>query len=316
VSSYGQWLRSFSGRGPSRVTWVCGPERTLVSEVVSATCRALDPDETEAWTAGRDREKLVWASVLAIPFTERGRVVVVRDAHKLRDWEKLRSWLDEKNALRGSSLVFESGQPDFPRDSDGKLAEPCTWLRDSSSSQVVRCTSLDPDEAVAWACRQMDGLTASQATHLLERASGNLPEVRNVLSKARMFDGQVSDQALDLLCSELPGDFADKLISGDRKGAMLAAESLGSDLGWSLGLLASRLDTLAALHRAARDNVSRRDVVSRLGVPAFLAQKYAGVARDYGENRVSRCWGVLATVEDAYRSGACEGAAEVLVASW
>jgi hypothetical protein len=288
----------------------------LAAEVVSATVAALHAYEGEHWTAGRHREKDIWASALAIPFTGK-RLVLVRDAGKLKDWEKLRTWIDQKTELHGCYLVFASYEHDFPRDADGKLAEPCTWLRDSTLGQIVRCTPLDQEEAVIWACRQMPGLASGQARRLLERTSGSLAEVRSVVSKARLLGGQANDQALDMLCSELPGDFTDKLICGDRKAAMLAAESLGSGgLGFSIGLLASRLDTLATLHRAVRDNVSRRDVIATLGVPAFLAQKYTGVSREYGEERVSRCWGVLAVVEDAYKSGSADGAAEVLVTSW
>lgn len=316
MSSYGQWSKAFASRGPARVTWVCGAERVLADEVVSSVRAAVNPDETETWTAGRDREKDIWASALAIPFVAT-RLVIVRDAGKIRDWGRLRTWLAEKIVMRGVHLVFEAGEPDFPKDSDGKLADPCTWLRDSTVGQVVRCTSLDPDDAAAWAGHRLPGLTPAQARYLLDRASGSLSEVRTVLDKIRMSDCVLSQTALELLCSEMPGDFADKLIRGDRAGAMLAAETLGeSGLGWSLGVLASRLDTLSALHRAARDNVSRRDVVAKMGVPAFLAQQYAGVAKDYGEQRVARCWGALAVVEDAYRSGSPDGAAEVLVASW
>lgn len=316
MSSFGQWTKSFASRGPARVTWVCGTERVLVRDVIAAVSTAVDPDETETWTAGRERERDIWASVMAVPFTER-RLVIVSEAGKVRDWEKLRTWLAEKFVMRGVHLVFSSSEADFPKDADGKLAQPCTWLRDSTAGQVVRCMPLEPDDAVTWACRQSPGLTTQQARYLLDRASGSLAEVRTVLDKARRSDLRITDMALELLCSEMPGDFADKLICGDRKGAMLAAETLGeSGLGWSLGVLASRLDTLAALHRAAMDNTSRRDVVGRMGVPAFLAQKYARVARDYGEQRVARCWGALAVVEDAYRSGSAEGAAEVLVATW
>ena len=316
MSSYSQWFRSAARTGlPPRVTWVCGAERVLAAEVTEATVTAVHPFEAEHWTAGRQREKDIWTSALAIPFAE-PRLVLVRDAGKLRDWDKLRTWIAQKHALHGCYLVFCSYDADFPRDADGKLAEPCTWLRDSVIAQIVRCAQLDPEEAVVWACRQMPGLHRAQAAHLLERASGRLAEVRTVLAKSRLLGG-VTDQTLDMLCSELPGEFADKLIGGDRKAAMLAAESLGpSGLGYSIGLLASRLDTLSVLHGAARDNVSRRDVVSKLGVPAFLAQKYSGIAREYDEGRVSRCWRALAVVEDAYRSGSAEGAAEVLVTSW
>lgn len=315
MASYGQWAKSFASHGASRVTWVCGAERVLVAEVSAAVSAAVAPAESESWTAGRARERDIWASALAVPFTT-PRLVLVQDAGRLRDWWKLRAWLDDRQVLRASYLVFCAREEDFPR-VDGKLAEPCTWLRDSSVAQVIRCAPLAPDDAATWACRQLPGLSPVQARQLLNRSSGSLAEVRGVLAKARALGGAVNDAALALLCEELPGDFADLVIGGDRAAAMLAAETLGSTgLGWSLGVLASRLPVLATLHRAARDNVSRRDVVGRLGVPAFLAQRYAGVARDYGEARVARCWAALAVAEDAYRGGASTGVAEALAASW
>jgi hypothetical protein len=312
MGSYKQWAASFAKNGPARVTWVCGRERVLVSEVVDSVVRGVSPDYVEVYAAGRDREPDIWEAALS-SLSVQTRVVIVRNVAALKAWGHLHAWLRERP--RHIYLVFDDDREDFPRD-DGQLGVPLTWLRDTTLGQLVRCSALDPVDAVAWAQRQLPGLEDWQARRLLERASGSLSEVRTVLAKARMLGG-INDAAIDMLCSELPGDFADRLILGDRRGAMLAADSMGQDgLGFSLGLLASRLETLGTLHRAARDNVSRRDVTAKLGVPAFLAQKYAGVAKDYGEERVARCWVTLVAVEDAYRSGKATGAAEVLVVSW
>lgn len=313
MSTYSQWAGSFAKNGPARVTWVCGAERVLVHEVVHEVSAAIHPDYTESYTAGRDSEKDIWESALS-SLSVMTRVVLVRDASRLRAWHHLRAWM--RSRPHNIHLIFEAAEDDFPRDGDGKLEEHAAWLRDSSLGQLVRCSSLSPEDAVAWARRRLDGLGEDQARRLLDRASGSLAEVRTVLDKARLFRGRPTDEALALLCEELPGEFAERLILGDRKGALLAAESLGGELGSQIGLLASRLEVLSTLHRAARDNVSRRDVTGRLGVPANLAQKYAGVARDYPEERVARCWSALAVAEDAYRSGTAEGAAEVLVVSW
>lgn len=296
------------------MTWVCGPERTLAREVFESVALRVRPDFTERYAAGRDREPDIWEAVLS-SLSRQQRVVMVSSAGRLKNWSHLRAWLDDRPA--GIHLVFMASEDDFPRDGDGQLEVPAAWLRDSSLGQIVRCTALAPEDAVAWACGRLPGLSSQQAAYLLERASGSLAEVSTVLAKARVLGGQLNHAALDLLCSELPGDFADKLILGDRKGALLAAETMEEDsLGYSIGLLASRLETLGTLHRAAMDNISRRDVVGKLGVPAFLAQRYAGIARDYGEQRVARSWLALAVAEDAYRSGTAAGAAEVLAVSW
>jgi hypothetical protein len=220
--------------------------------------------------------------------------------------------------MQGSYLLFEAEEHDFPKDDDGKLTEPADWLRDSTVGQIIRCSPLNPEDAVSWVIRQLKWVTPEQARHLLFRASGDLAEARSVLTKARLFGGKMTDEAFDMLCDELPGDFAERLILRDLAGAMLAAETTrGEGLGRALGYLTSRLQLLSTLHRASQENISRRDVIIKLGVAGFLAQKYSAIASaEYGEQRVSRAWLALSAAEDAYRSGATEGVAEALAVSW
>jgi hypothetical protein len=318
VSSYGQWAASRAKNGPARVTWVCGESRYLVNEVIGTTTNAIGADDTEQWYAPQARERDIWMAALAVPVNGYKRLIIVRDAGKLRDWKQLRVWLEARVTMRGSYLLFEAEEHDFPKDGGGKLTTPADWLRDSSIAQIIRCSPLNPEDAIAWAIRQLPSVTPEQARHLLFRASGDLVEVRSVLSKARCFGGPITDEAFDLLCDELPSDFAERLILRDLPGAMLAAETLREDdVGRSLGYLASRLDLLSTLHRAARDNISRRDVITKQGVSGFLAQKYSAVARaEYGEHRMRMAWLALSAAEDAHRGGVTDGVAESLVVSW
>lgn len=320
MASYGQWQASFAKNGPARCTWVCGAERLLVDEVTGATWTAiariqeLESDQVVFCQAGSDPESGIWDLVLDAPHGPWRRVVVIRDAGRLRRLDHLEAWFASRLPIW---IVFQDNAADFPKDDAGKLTRPATWLRDSTMGQLVRCSPLDVDAAVAWARRQLPRLSEAQARRLLVRASGDLAEVRSVLFKAALFDGQVTDAALDLLCAELPGEFADLLVLGRPREAMRAAGVLDeSRLRAALGLLASRLETLSLLHKAERDKVSRRDVITRLGVAPFLVQKFSGVAKDYGEQRVSRSWLALAAAEDAVRSGARDGVAEALVLSW
>lgn len=317
MSSFGQW--SASDR-LARVTWVCGSERVLVNEVVEVTSRSTLAEDSEVWNAGQHREKDIWAAVLSGRQSADAptRLVTVRDAGRLCQWKYLESWLRSARPLMsGCYLIFQSDESDFPRDEGSKMAEPVSWLRDSTLGQIVRCAPLDVDNAISWVRTREPRLTEDQAKHLLFRASGDLAEVSNVLRKTKLFGGFADNYTLDILCSEMPGDFTDKLISKDQPGAMLAAESLTKDtLGYSLGVLSSRLETLSMLHQAANDNMSRREVISKIGVPAFLVQKYAGSARFYDGKRTGSCWQALAVADDAYRSGITVGVAESLIVSW
>lgn len=318
VASYSQWAESRAKNGPARLTWVCGESRILVHEVLGVTANAIGADDVEQWQAGSSSERDLWAAVMAVPVNGYKRLSIIRDAGKLHDWKQLRYWLDARAMMRGSYVLFESEDHDFPRDDDGKLVEPVDLLRDSTLGQVIRCSPLNAEDAVAWVRRQLPAVTPDQARHLLLRASGDLTEVRAVLAKARLFGGSITEEAFDLLCNELPGDFVERLLMRDLPGAMLAAETMTPDgFGRALGFLASRLELLSVLHRAGVEFISRRDVVSKLGVPGFLAQKYSAIASaEYGEKRVSRAWLALSAAEDAHRGGAKDGVAESLVVSW
>ena len=319
MSTFGQWLASRAkNTSPSRLIWVCGEERVLVNEVIDATVSAIGVADMSQWRAGKDSEREIWASVLAIPANGYKRLTVIRDAGCLKKWDQLRSWLEVRALMRDSYVLFVDGEHDFPRDSHGKLTSPADMLRDVSCGQIIRCSSLSPEDAIEWVIRQSSVISAWQARHLLSRASGDLWEVRAVLAKVGLFGGCVSDEVLDLLCAELPGDFADRLIRKDLPGSMLAAEVLDmASLGHTLGYLESRLNLLLVLHRASMDDVSCWEVAAKLGVPAFLAYKYFWVATaEYGESRVRKAWLALSAAEDSYRSGIITGVAEVLIVSW
>lgn len=312
MATYWQWRRAVSRKGTPRVTWVCGSERVLVSEVVDGVGSAVMPDQTERYVAGTVPAREIWAAALAVPPGTERRLIVVSEAQKLGKWDNLHL----AARIPGTWIVLESSEDDFPR-KDGKLVPPATWLRDSTLGQLVRCGELTEPDAVAWVQLRLPQASSDTAVQLLRRAAGNLAEVRDVARMAHLFGGPITGEAINALCSELPHSFADMLVLGDRDGALLAAdEQSPDDFGRSIGMLSYQLDMLALLHRAANENISRRDVTAKLGVPAFLAQQLAGVAREYGEERVARCRRALAVADCAWRAGASVGVAEVLVASW
>jgi hypothetical protein len=89
-----------------------------------------------------------------------------------------------------------------------------------------------------------------------------------------------------------------------------------TEFGSVIGLLDSRLDMLATLHKAAADSMSAQDMHTKLRLPQFVVAKYRRFSGPYNETVVIRRRQALAAADAASRQGAREGVAEFLVACW
>jgi hypothetical protein len=311
MSVFSQWQRA--GCPVKRVTWVCGPEQALASDVVDSICGALDRWGQAVYFAGNDTERDIWAACGVIAPVGQERLVVVHDAQKLRRPGELVPLVKAGRAAAGSFLLFVSAEQDFPRDS-GALAPHLAAIRDARHGQLIRCTTPKEDDLLDWVSRQWPGLGRNAAHRLLERASWDLGSVRMAGAKASA-TGLLDEKYIPVMC-EPPagGEFAELLLNGDRAGALAAAETTAA--GPAIGLLDSRLGALAAIREGQRRQFEDRDIAGKLGVPRFLIGKYRVVAQQYGPDRVRCCRELLATADAAWRSGAVAGVAEVLAANW
>jgi hypothetical protein len=330
VATYSQWRAKLTAGRPPRLTWVCGLERVLSDEVVAVTRRlvagTLEPGEDldyEVYTAGQAPERDIWAAALSIPYGV-SRFVVVREASRLARWEMLEEWLHARRELAQCWLVLDdTPAADFPRvtGEDGKqvLAPHAAWIRDSSLGQLVRCSPLSDEDLAAWVQRETRAqVSADDAGYLMARASGDMTAVRDVCRKAAVLAGTPSRDALAVLCDEHPAaEFAEALLRGERRQAALAATAMSrEDTGWAIGLLVSRLDTLEAIRRARDAGAMPHDTARHSGVKSFLVREYAPLSAQYGDARLRQLRSVLAVADDAWRSGAREGVAELIAACW
>lgn len=314
MSSFGQWLRAGCPAKP--VTWVCGPEQVLADDVVAAVRAALPAADRVVLAAGNDAERDIWAACGVLPPAGQDRLVIVRDAHKLRRPDELVPLVKAGREAAGCWLVLASGDHDFPRGRDGDgLAPHLAAIRDSSRGQMVRCTVPGEENVLLdWVARQWPGLGRNAAHRLLARAGGDLAAVRDAGAKARA-SGLAEEKYIDVLCAPRPGEeFAELLLRGDRAGALAAARD--TPAGAVIGLLDFRLGTLAAIREGQQRQFQARDMTARLGVSRFLLARYRDIAPQYGPGRVRRCRELLAAADSACRSGADRGVAEVLAASW
>lgn len=318
--NFTQW-RTGADRGElRRVTWVCGEQRVLVEEVVDTTRSAVGASVLDSltFTAGEDPDREIWAAANQYPLDPGAqRLILVRAAQKLRHWAPLHPWLASTRQLPGVHLLFVSDDADIPQVSapGKKVTAPHIEVMKAPRGHVVRCSTPNADDAVAWVCRQATVDTRT-AQHLLTRVGGDLVAAKAVCGKLGLFPGvSAGSRAVDALVTQMPGlGFVDALLDVRRPEALLCLPGLtdGERLR-VIGLLDHRLDLLATLHRHIKAGLTQRDIQ---GVPHFLVRQYWFTAKHYDTAQCAYRRRLLAVIDDALRSGARTGAFEALVALW
>ncbi len=247
----------------------------------------------------------VWALAGTYPITpDAPRLVHVRNADKLRDWSPLADWFTFCRRVPTTHLLFESRLPDPPSTQDG----PVAVLRDKRQGHLVRCSTPNPADLIAWV-RRRSQLDADMAVRLLDRVNWNVSAGADACAKLALFPGSHGPKAIDAVAISEAGDFVDALLAGDKPAALAAGPATTT----TFTVLASRVDLLAALWRAARAGKTLREIH---GVPPHLAARYLTLAGKYDPKRCAHARRVLAVTEDAYRGGARTGVTEALVALW
>lgn len=252
----------------------------------------------------------IWAQVFQIQLVAGStRLIVIRNAEKLKQWHRLDTWLGFTRQIPGIYLVFVSNETTLGV--KGAMPAHLSGFKAPRGS-AVKCSLPKEEDALAWV-RRRAGLDDSTARHLLTRTGGNLTVAAQVCAKLALFAGQAGTATIDALVQESPAaDFSDSLIALDRKRALLCIPDLSWEASKLIALLDSRLDVLHTLHRAQIAGHGWRDS----SVNPYLARKYLPHARHYDTQKCAYRRRVLAVVDDALRSGAHDGVFEALVALW
>jgi len=319
------------GRDPGRVTWVCGTEWVLREEVVDHVrdqVGAADYDSM-AFVGGGDADRDIWAGANQYPVDPSApRFVLVREAERIRHWLPLKDWITNSRALPTVHLVFVSSEPDFTKEDD-KLAPPCSWIRQWSSGDLVRCSPLaatvptkngrptraGPSDAVAWV-QNICPMSERTAIYLLTKSGGDLSRAKNTAIKARMFGG-LTERAVDLLGTNAPEeDFVLRLIALDKAEAIKAAPLVPpSEYPRVLGEVEYRLQTVSKVQDLLRQRRSAHEA-GAVGLPVFAAKQVWTSAKHYDDRKQEHCRKVLAMLDEYVQSGSRDGVLEGLVALW
>lgn len=268
--------------------------------------------------AGETAERDIWSEAAQYPLdVGSNKLVLIRNAEKLSQWDRLQSWMGYTRQLPGVYLVFVSNEIDLPHiTANGKKAglKPHLAMIRAPRGSIVKCSTPNESDALSWIQRR-SSLDDATARHLLVRTGGDFVDISAVCRKLALFGGRANSSTIDAMCTERPGaGFVDNLLAINKKKALLAIPGLiERENNMMIGLLDSRLDLLQALHHVHNSGQPLREV---MGINPYLARQYLPLARHYEPARCTYRRRVLAVVDDALRQGARDAVWEALVALW
>lgn len=331
MASFSQFRVSFAkDKGVRQITWVCGPEQVLIEDVVSSIKKRLNvaPWNYVPLVVGMDSERTVWAEIDQHPLDSGPRLVIIRNAERLKDWNRLIEFIKYRSMNPLTHIIFVSNDERSPRVAVApagkfqKATEEATpyIAAFSGKGYVIECkpyTAATVPHAVEWVkskVKMRDGI----AGYMLNRANGDLRLVRDMCTKLAVFPDEITLTTINLMLKERPRDsFSDALLALDKKTALLALRDLSpSDYSRTLGFLDARLDLAGMVHDMQMDHKTPSEMAMAAGNQNFLVKDIIPIAKHYDHKRRLQIRKTLALADDALRSGATEAVMESIVAFW
>lgn len=301
-----------------KVYWLCGSERVLVEESVDLLRRLIYPADMDymALDAGAVPEREVWAAINQFPMdTNAVRMVLIRRAEKLQQWDRFMLWADDLRTTQ-TYVVFVSSDSEFPlHPESGELADHMKLIKEKG--KPIRCARLSEKDMTEYVRSQIR-ITDPGMLVLLQRTECDSLSVVNFLRKVNLFDSYVTDKTVKALCAEsVTQSFASSLIARNKPKAYRAAElSSRSDINKILGLLELKLNQLGVLSRGFRQHRSISSMVREDQLPVYAVEELKPLVKDYPLDKIKSCMAVIRLVDELASQGVDEDVLTTLVALW
>jgi len=324
MATFSQWWKKFSVKKEvKQFTWVCGREPVLVDEVARNIKRSLSPDSWDFFplNAKEDSSESIWSEIYQYPLGVKPRLVVVREAQML-DTGRIVPLLKNRRLSPQNYVVFISSEEKIPREEgkDKKTQRPAYLRAFSGKGDVVECgpfTQATAPYAVAWVMG-LKTMRRGVASHLLERANGNLRLTRDLCRKLALFDQEPTLSMVNDLLREYPRDsFSNALLAMDKKTALLALNELApEEYSGVIGMLDANLELAGLVHDMLVSHRPMTEISRAAGSRRFLVPEILPVARNYDVGRRSAIRQVLSDADEALRRGERTAIMEAVIAFW
>lgn len=326
MATFSQFFVSWSKKSEvKQFYWLCGPEKVLIEDVIKTIKEHLQLPRWNIATVsvGTLKERAVWSEIEQYPLDGEPRLVVVRNAEKLDDTDRIVRFVKNRAAHPHTHVIFVSNDDALPRvpidDKKTKLADHVAVFS-AQRGTAVECkpfTATTAKHAVAWVkskAHMRDGV----ASHLLNRSDGDLKLVRDLFTKIQVYPVEASVSLVNDLLSEQPREnLVDALLSLDKRTAFQALERLpSSEYSRTLGLLDARLDFAGFVHDKLMERKDEKEIAREAGNKGFLVPAVAKVAKHYDKTRRINTRRVLRIVDESLQDGMTIGVMENIINEW
>ena len=275
---------------------------------------------------GVDSERAIWAEIEQYPLDSRTeRLVLVRHAQKLTDKSRIVQWLSERNVNPLTFEVFVSDEDKIAKEAvtvEGKTSQVMVphLAAINSKGSVIECkpfTNATAKYAVEWVQSKVE-MRKDVAGNLLNRANGDLRLVRDLCTKLSAFNSNVSTAVVNNMLSEKPRDtFSDALLAMDKKGALLALDSIPqTEYSKIIGLLDSNIELVGQVHDMQLDRKTNAEITRAMGNRGFLLKDILGITKHYDAKRRLEIRKTLAIADEAIQGGYYTGTLELVTLLW
>ena len=326
MSTYPQWWQH-RGRysSPAYATWVCGAEQVLVDEVIDRTVRDVGAlPGNRRWFDAAEADD-AWRFLAEYPVVPgMRRLAVLTGAEQITDWGPLHQFLTAlSDGLLHTYLVLLSAEHELPGarptpQSAVVYAPQVAAIEAAKGGAVVECRPLSMAQQVDWLRRRLPAGQA-MAEFLMRRVSGELRAAADVAAKLALFRGEPSQQLLSLLTESAEATYVAALLTGDRRGAVAAADAVPVEsFPAVVARLDAYLDLLSVLWRIYQASARRLPArkLARLPADRYMLDLCSTLVPRYPPSVRLRARQALAAVDAAYQRGARIALLHALAGAW
>lgn len=341
MQSFPAWMASHAKGTTKRLTYALGAEAKLRERIIATVREEEEAELVTVWAEDNDPE--VWAELNTHPMRQsKTKLVVVRNAHKVKNWAPLDAWLSDMRTVR---CVMESEQSEFSlpltrNNCSRNHAGPVRSLTYKSGRVKKTCTVCDATEEILGKRGRMvlcdppatDAARKATIQMLTDQCGSSRIKVEQLLQYTawRVDPALEILEKLDLLGAPLQLDLVQllgvpmedtryerHLRNGERAKAVTVAHLIGPDeIPRVLERCENWLSQIARVSRCVKAGQTTGEIANAVGIEWGLAIRLTEQASRFDVKSVNRATMALANAERDWFKGARTGVLEVLAASW
>lgn len=342
MMSFLSWQQAHLAGRDRRITYAMGEEGRLRDFIIQ-TLKKDTLDKVTLWANKNDDE--IWAELFTHPLRQsQTKLVTIRDAHKIKNWKPLDTWLRE---MRTVKTIMEADKPLFSVPM-GRTQQYCVRGHQAainiqtyrSGREKRTCSACDLAESIlskrgrlvlcapprtdasrrdaAQMIANLSGASTRQAEYLLEKTNWRVDAAIEVVDKLNLLSAPMTAsiiEALGLTVDDTQYEHA--MRDGNRKAAVTQASVVNEyEVARVLDRLELWLTQIARVSRLMHTGATTSDISIKLGADWGLTIKLCDWAAKYDTEQVNKATIALANAERDWYSGARTGVLEVLATQW